>query len=104
MFDHLAESGLIPGIDDVCEAVRESYKPDVVYAAGYRSADGSMGMFAGPTPILVDLTAGCMPPEKPSPKTGHAYIVKMERKNAREEPTMTPIAKWVRGDWRQKGK
>jgi len=90
----------IPTEEEVVAAVRWAYGPRVTYAAGYRGADGSMGMFAGPTPALLDVL-GITPEADPYGRT--AYIVEIVRATHREgEPTIRPVARWRGGRWQRK--
>jgi len=100
LFAKYWEDAKIPTEEEVVAAVRWAYSPRITYAAGYRGADGSMGMFAGPTPALTDMFD--ITPEA-DPYGRVAYIVEIVRANCMGcEPTIRPVARWHGGRWQRK--
>jgi len=95
LFDAEWEKGKLPDRRDVVDVVRWAFNPPVLYAAGYRQKDGSMGMFAGPDPDISKILS--VEPEEDKP----AYIVCIIEM-VKGESHIERIARWRDGKWYRK--
>lgn len=97
VFAKALEAGRLPDPCELRSAIDWAYQPRVMFAAGYRDPDGSMAMFAGPTPRRENITYDISPDENdPRP----AFIVELIKADVyREEPTVRPNMKWKDGFW-----
>jgi len=88
-----------PAIEDVRHAIDAGFMPPIMYAAGWRDADGNMSMFAGPNPELSTILE--VRPE--GFNLGRkAYIVRLIRGTGMDEPFVEPVARWNKGQWQLK--
>lgn len=107
VFSEAAGQRRVPTMNEVLATVRSTMsqrvvspaKPSVVYGAGFRDEEGSMGMFDGPFPDMAPL----LKKAPPGPGPGPAYIVKLTKLPNGEIET-EPMARWRDGAWQLKKK
>lgn len=102
VFARCAAANRLPDPCELRSAIEWAYQPRITYAAGYRNQDGSMAMFAGPTPKRENITYDIVPDEgDPRP----AYIVEFTKgAGYGDEPTIRPNMRWKDGYWVERRK